>query len=375
MVSAEFEMLLLCCRQQPDGSRCERLESLLRDEPDWNDVLRLARCHGMLPGLFSLLGKQGWRRVPAAAAGQLKTFYRENLVRNLMLLRELHRLLDLFSAGSVRVLPVKGPVLAVQAYGDPAARTFHDLDLLIAPDDLSAACRLLAGAGYVPEIELSERDAGVYAAQEKYLIVNHSRTGLAVELQWGYLPGYFCYPYDFEALWRERRPVTLGNREVETLSEAETTRFLCLHGFKHGWDRLSLVGDVAHFIARRQPALPRSPRAVSAGLLLVRELAPGSVPETLLPELLHDRSARLMAERWRHDLVAGGPRIRSIFANGMTYLAAQPGIAPKLSFLWRLLFTPTVEDWKHWGFNTRRRLYPLLRPLRLMASHAFRRAA
>jgi hypothetical protein len=375
LMSPEMELLLLCCRPASVGLHSQRIAALLSEDLDMDGLVRLARFHGLLPRLYSLLSAQGWCRVPAAAAGHLKAFHRENLTRSLAMMRELFRLLDVLAAGPVRALPVKGPVLAVQAYGDPAARAFNDLDLLIGPRDLAEACRLLTGAGYVPEIELSKRDAARYASREKYLVLNHGRTGLAVELQWSYLPGYFGSPDDFDALWGTRRTVMVENRRVPTVSDGETMRFLCLHGFKHGWDRLGLVSDLAHFLSRSQSEPARPARAVSAGLMLVESLAPGTVPGPMLARPSGDACARRLAERWRRDLTAGRTRSRSIFANGLTYCTAQPGFASKLSFLWRLLFSPTVEDWKYWGSGPGPRPYRLLRPLRLMATHAFHRTA
>jgi hypothetical protein len=50
---------------------------------------------------------------------------------------ELFRVLDQFASAGIVALVVKGPVLAVRAYGDPAMRSYCDLDLLVRQRDIS----------------------------------------------------------------------------------------------------------------------------------------------------------------------------------------------------------------------------------------------
>jgi hypothetical protein len=365
----ETEILRQCCRPEPDDTDAALLDALLSAVTDWDALIGLALRHGMVPLLHRHLSRRAWKGVPVTAAGSLKALNRENLIRNLAMLRELFRLLDSFSGGSVRVLPIKGPALAILAYGDLGSRTFHDLDLLIERDDLWPACHLMAAKGYLPEIELNNGNVGVYAAQEKCLTLNNSRTGLSVELQWSFVPGYFHCPYDFAALWKNRRSVSLENREIATLSDTETMRFLCLHGFKHGWDRLSLVGDLAHFLSRARPSPPENTRPSNAGLQLIERLVPGTISGEMTSELGRDVAARRMADQWQRDLSGGMPDDGRVFANGRMYVSGQRGIGCKILFLWRLLFTPTVEDWRYWKLKRFWRLHPVLRPARLAAHY------
>ena len=66
------------------------------------------------------------------------------------LTRALVDLLPVFSAQSIGVLPYKGPTLGLQAYGDPALRTFADLDILVRPADLDAARAVLLSGSFFP---------------------------------------------------------------------------------------------------------------------------------------------------------------------------------------------------------------------------------
>jgi hypothetical protein len=59
--------------------------------------------------------------------------------RNLYLAAEMLRLSGLFRAKGLMVIPYKGPLLALQAYGDFALRQFADLDFAVRQSDLPRA--------------------------------------------------------------------------------------------------------------------------------------------------------------------------------------------------------------------------------------------
>ncbi len=368
-MTPEIELLLQCCRparNEGDGARRRRA---LTAAVDWDHAVTLARAHNVVPLLYRRLGQNSWRGVPPPTSALLKELVRANLIRNSDRLRALFRLLDALAAGAVRALPVKGPVLAAQAYADQAMRAYSDLDIMIAPGDFAAACRLLEREGYEPGIALRGDLAPAFASQETGMPLARG-AGEAVELQWNYLPGYFARPCDFDALWGRRRMVPVGNRLVPTLADDETLLLLCLHGLKHGWDRLCLAADLAHFIHGARPALPETTMPVVAGLRLVEMLGLAAPRPGRGDGGGGGRTAEALADGWRRRLygTAAGPPLAT--ALGREYLAAQPGIAGKLGFLFRLLFTPTLEDWK-----TSRGSRPgrLLRPVRLVISHCLRR--
>src|SRR2546430_3203484 len=77
-----------------------------------------------------------------------------NARRNLLMLWELLEILDLFTEQGIRALPYKGPVLAAIEYGNLAARTFCDLDILVRKEDATRARDLLVARGYVREHHL-----------------------------------------------------------------------------------------------------------------------------------------------------------------------------------------------------------------------------
>jgi len=63
--------------------------------------------------------------------------------------QHLLKVLDLLTGSGVEAIPFKGPVLAVQAYGDLLMRSFVDLDILIHAKDLSRVSKILIDQGYI----------------------------------------------------------------------------------------------------------------------------------------------------------------------------------------------------------------------------------
>lgn len=367
--SPEFEILIRCCRAQAAVAKQVRLSAVIDIGVRWDALLALARRHGMLPQLRRSLRGPAWRMVPAEPAAALRSAYRTNLVRCLDLMRELARLLEMLGSAGVRAVTLKGPVLSVQAFGDPAARVFHDLDLLIEAPDLPGAVRQLGRAGYVPEVAMGHRDAASFVRQESCLGLRHRRSGQAVELHWNYLPMCFRHPVDFAALWRDRRTIAVAGRRFAVLPDRENARFLCLHGFKHGWDRLSLACDLAGYLSGTPVISLAVDRPVAAGMLLVESLVPGTIDAACAAACHADATAERLARGWERRLGGDGPDRMTIMAATMGYAAAQQGWRRRLVFLWRLLFTATVEDWKFWKCGKPYRLYTLLRPVRLLAYH------
>lgn len=373
----EPELLLLCCRGKLDQGGRRRLDALLGGDLDWGRVDALAGFHNLRPQLHALLSKAGWRNVPRGTADRLRSSFRRNLISNLAMTRELLRLVALLEQSAVPALPVKGPVLAAQAYDDISRRSFCDLDLMIPPASLPPAVGILRGSGYRPEIELAGPAWERFARGERCLQLRHRGHGISVELQWGMLPGYLDWPYDFHGLWQRRRAVVVERRTVPALADQDSVVFLCLHGFKHGWDRLALVSDLAHLAAaaavdwRGMARAARSPM-IGSGLLLTARLCPGIIPAAAADAIAEDGRSRRLAELFAAALTGGTPAPPGILRTGRIYLAGQRGLAGKVSYLAGLLLTPTVEDWKFW--KAKPAFWPrgLLRPLRLALDHLAR---
>jgi hypothetical protein len=94
-------------------------------------------------------------------------------------LEVLHRL----EAAGIRALPLKGSLLALQLYGDVAARSSIDIDILVAPSDLSNAVATVAELGWHWETDVW-RSGGLPALHETLAHPTLPRIELHWRMHW-----------------------------------------------------------------------------------------------------------------------------------------------------------------------------------------------
>jgi len=163
----EDELLICCARvsQSPDVK--ERVEQLLREPIDWQIVLDRSWWHRIRPLTFHHLSAQPAGLVPAAFLEALGTHARELEQRNRYLFAEQHRVAQMFEDASLPMLFFKGPLLALNAYGDLMLRECGDLDMLIRPTDFPRVKDMLTSHGFAclwDQVE-SERKRQLFACE------------------------------------------------------------------------------------------------------------------------------------------------------------------------------------------------------------------
>jgi hypothetical protein len=348
-----------------------------QDESAWDGLLAMAAQHGMRPLLYRHLRAVYTATVPPPKLARLREFVRQNLRENMRMTGELMVLLRLFAARGVSVIPFKGPTLAGLAYNDLGLREFGDLDLLIAKHDLMRAQELMLSQGYQPEITLNADQSAIFANSCNVLAFTHSGKEITVELHWELSPKYLPFSPDPERLRRRMVPSWPGGQKVMTLSPEDLLIYLCAHGAKHAWERLIWIADVAGLI-HRHPSLDwdsicdlavelRSERALFLGLRLARDLTGVSLPLKMEELIRSDPESERLAMKVAEWLFPVSGSTRSLAAQSLFLLRLQRRWPDKISSFIRLVMTPSVADWNSTATPGRfTRLYPLLRPLRLL---------
>src|SRR5207302_7399348 len=173
--SNEWSALLECASGSHDR---QRLAGFLRSV-DWTRLLILAEDHGVAGHLIASLRGLEEGLIPPETRQALVDRQRAQIFLTLRLTAELFRILEQFTSEGIGALVVKGPVLAVRAYGDPAMRAYGDLDLLVRQRDIRRATELMIADGYAAAVPLSAIDAGKIPGQ--YLFFR-AESKLIVEL-------------------------------------------------------------------------------------------------------------------------------------------------------------------------------------------------
>ncbi len=374
----EHELLLCCARTGRTSEESARIEALLGEKLDWEYLLPMAHAHGMAPLLYWHLDAACPEAVPEDAFDRLRGHFRANSLQNLFLAGQLVRLLKVFGAHGVPAVPYKGPALAASVYGNLALRQFIDLDIIVHRRDVSKAKALLISSGYRPQYRLTPaQEAALIGSRGTYVFTRGDGKS-TVELHWEIVE-HFSSPLGLEQLWGRLGEASLGGELIPILLPEDTLLILCAHGFKHLWERLGWVCDVAElirsypdmqwgWIVTRAEALGGE-RMLLLGLLLANDLLGASLPGWLLQKAHGDPMVKALAKRVCRRLFRGAEGFAGLFEGDAYFrplhLKMKERLVDKLRYCVRATI-PNVEDWKLLplpGF-----LFPLyyaLRPIRL----------
>lgn len=373
----EHELLLACARTRVGAEGKGRINALAGQTLDWDYLCRLAKRHSVLPLLYWQLNSNAPGAVPPMQLERLRAKFRDNAARNLYLTGELERIITLFKASGVAVLPYKGPALAAAAYGNISLRRFVDLDILVSKDDIPRAKELLCSRGLMPAPTLSPAQERVLLRAQHNLPFSRDGGRLIVELHWEIAARQFAPASFGQSFVGETETIKLLKLEVESLSPEDLLLSLCVHGTKHLWERLAWICDIAELLHSRpgtdwarlteRAAKLRARRMLNLGLRLAHDLLDAPMPVEVGRRVAADRVAAELASEVTARLFDGceyspAGLLRNINFN----LRARRDWRDKARYL-SFIFTPTDGDVSLLDLPASLSFaYYLLRPFRLL---------
>jgi len=274
----EKEVVAALSRLPVEPPALERVARLIGQGIDWNAVIDQAARWEVEPAVFGNLRGHFAQAVPKETLVAITE--RERAARAFALARTL-QVVDVsraFVKAKIPAIVLKGPALAIQAYGDCSRRTFVDVDLLVPKNDLSRAKKLIIERGYTPKFGEQMADrlvAGQHALE-------FSGYGPNIEVHWSLLSRHLRFDLDPDELWRDACKVECAGTEIDALAPHHLFIYLCAHGAKHEWMKFRWVCDVAQLATRLTAAevervidlasRTNSKRIVALALRLVREI-------------------------------------------------------------------------------------------------------
>lgn len=332
-------------------------------------LLQVAQAHGLLPQLGRL--NPDWLR--SVPPDELDRLTQQHAHRCLRLTRELIRLLDVLDRHGVQAIPFKGPVLAVQLYGDPAARCYQDIDFLVRDTEADRALSVLVANGYEPEPEVRRHQLRRWRGWLDHCRL--TREGTIVELHWG-LDQRGLFSLDLHTARTALDSVRLGGRTVRTLSREHLVLYLAAHGAKHAWQRLEWILDFGELV-RTSPNLDwrgmadaararGAERALRLALRLARDLAGVAPPENFAAPVAEDMRVSALARDVGRSLRGSRPLRPGSWTLETFHLRVQERLRDRVRYLARLLFASGPADWALLPLPVALSwLHALVRPLRL----------
>ena len=361
----ESELLTRCCAASATGSAA--IGELAARPVDWNRFLALANRNGVAPLAGARLGADAAAYLPPHLARALALSYQVNALRSNHLAGCAAEIADSFAASEVPAIAIKGPALAIAAYGDVALRVFGDLDFMVRLADLPRAAEALVRIGYSSATYLAEAvESGFFAD----VSLDFSRQDSVVDLHWQLSPSYFPFAPEGEQIWDRTAEIDLLGRRVRVLGPADSILFQACHGAKHGWMTLAQICDFARVLANAATGswpdlLADARRAGSLRMLLLgAELAQSlrlcEVPPELLDAVRRDSRVAALGRRVRRgifDLNRAVERDEWLIALGTI-----ASLRDRLRYVVERLAAPKLSD--RTLMPLPRALYPLYYPAR-----------
>lgn len=245
----ETHLVVMAARAFVSAGKDEFLQSALSQPLDWAAVERTADYHSMMPPVAYALKQYGGNFVPQEVRERLQQRLLLTARSNLAWLQEWRRVMQAFEDAGISVISLKGPALALLAYGNITLREFVDLDLLTRPDDLARARDVLLCAGYQLRFPLaSNTDAAWHRSRNRQLdFVNEGR-GTLIDLHWGALHEMFSFQLPVDQLFKSAQVEHHEGTSFLSLSPEYLLLFLCAHGTKHCWPNLRGLCDMACYV-------------------------------------------------------------------------------------------------------------------------------
>ncbi|PEJ25959.1 Renal dipeptidase [Peribacillus butanolivorans] len=265
---------------------------------DWELFLQMSMHHRVYPIIYSKLKIIDPKLVPPYVFQTLNREYKKNTFQMLHLSGEMGQLGKLFNENQIRILFLKGPVIASDIYGDISLRTSKDLDILVPITDLEKVEEIILNFGYVRVGETTLQNEVKWKGY--HVAYFNPIKKVLLEVHWRLQPLPLNVP-SFNELWERKRVSNITSIPVNMLGEEDLFLYLVSHGARHGWFRLRWLLDIDYMLRKgfhldQCNALMEKyhiPHIIGQALILSSQLLKSPIKEEMIPLLEGNRSKKL----------------------------------------------------------------------------------
>jgi protein O-GlcNAc transferase len=346
----ELRLLLACARAYPTQTDVATIRGMLNDGVDWTLFAQKTVAHGLAGLAGRALSQVAPDMVPDDILAAFQTFIEQTRASNQVLLDELGKLIELLAAAGVAAIPFKGPVLAMQAFGDLGLREFRDLDFLIHDGDVTSTAKILHTFGYKRQGELTQAQFDLIHRLQGQEILFKEDKG-AIEPHTRLTSMKMALDVDYCGLWERARPEKIFGHTMLTLAPEDTLIVLAIHGGKELWWDIKWVCDVADFVSShprldwntiiKRAQAQGCQRMLLVATSLARNYLGARIPNFIAAvesadPLIEPMIGRIIA-RWEMDDPGGPPSNKTL---SMDRLRLHDGVLRQASYIARTVFLP-----------------------------------
>jgi len=245
----EKQLVIALSRLPVEAGKADRTRELLAGA-DWSVLIEQAKIWEVEPAVFGNLRMHFADATPPDVLAEITELERSQRAYALSRTLQVVDLSKRMSEAGIACIVLKGPAVALEAYGDSSRRSFSDIDLLVQKDDLAAATDLLVARGYAPKFVPGMVGALVRGQHA----LEFTGPGPNVEVHWSLLSRHLRFDLEPEELWRDACKLECAGAEITALAPHHLFLYLCAHGAKHEWMRFRWICDVAQLARRLTPS-------------------------------------------------------------------------------------------------------------------------
>jgi Uncharacterised nucleotidyltransferase len=353
-LSRETQLLLCCARTHLSAAYIDRIRLLLRPELNWASLISIAERAGLTPLVYEHL-KRFESRVPSLWLERLEKASRTSTTRSLYLTAEMARVVELLESRGVPAIPYKGPVLAMQAYGDVALRQFHDMDVIVPQERMAEAHTALQASGYRARFPWShESNLPLVRIPGEYTYRGEGSDCL-LELHTELTMRHFPERINLDALRERLVNVPLGGSQVKTFCVEDELVILAVHGAKDFWQKLGWVVDLSELISSagrvnwdvvfETATALNAERMLLLALSLASDLLDTRLPVPVFEKIQNDRTVLSLTEQVERKLLAPRPAKWNLAQRAWFRSRLVPGNIQGIGYVARLAAQPAEDEW------------------------------
>lgn len=238
-IGSDIKLIIESCKTTVDENS---IISYIQEIKNWNDFISLAYSHGVFPLVYQTL-KSYNNHISALVLTNMKKVNMDIVKLNMMMTSELIKVIRCLKINNISVICFKGPTLSKMLYGNITLRQYCDLDILIYKNDFDTAAGLLREFDYKSKLDYSISKEKIKELLPDHMFINN-KNGVIIELHNKLFSSSFPIKIDNDIFFQNKTSIQLENEKVNIFLNEYLFIYLCLHGAKHLFSRISWVVDI-----------------------------------------------------------------------------------------------------------------------------------
>lgn len=232
---------------------------VLDEKIDYEKVLKLATHHRVKPLVYhGLQHVQEELQFPKEVLATLERACKSITFRNLQLTAKMVQLVSNLQELGIPVLPYKGSVLAVDAFGDLSNRAFNDIDILIKLEDYDKVRQYLIDQNYetenIPDTIL--KNYFKHHCEIAFRTSTNAHTFHEVDVHWLFGQRMDQLDFSLDDIQNFTKSVQQFGLQFTSLNADGNLILTALHhGGKERWRRLKEINDITAILNQFQESL------------------------------------------------------------------------------------------------------------------------